>query len=95
MKEYGKARKINNDYYEVEYIEYRDDGSVRFVGTEDFSRKRLRTLAYYSIHIPTGKLNKGNKMIWEQKGFVKSNSCSDAKFIAKLHYGENVQLRRI
>lgn len=41
MKVYGKITKIATNYYEVVYIEYREDGSVKCTGTEDFSHERL------------------------------------------------------
>lgn len=44
---YGTKKQLSVDkecpYYEVEYKEYKADGTLYCVGTEDFSEKRLRT----------------------------------------------------
>ena len=38
---YGKKKEIATSYYEVEYMEYRENGELKQIGTEDFSHARL------------------------------------------------------
>ena len=40
MKIYGKRKHIGFGYFEVEYKEYRPDGTLKQTGTEDFTSTR-------------------------------------------------------
>ena len=40
MKIYGKHKQIAERYFEVTYTEYREDGTVKQTGTEDFTPER-------------------------------------------------------
>lgn len=83
MKVYGGAVQIANGYFEVEYTEYREDGSIYQKGTEDFSRERMRMLKWYLIYVPTGQLNKGGHKTWVSVGKVHVHSHKDAVFFAE------------
>ena len=58
---YGKRTEIANDYYEVEYIEFREDGSPKCTGTEDFTSQRWskQTKSYECWSWDGHRLNKG------------------------------------
>jgi len=40
MKIYGTRTRINDNYFEVYYGEYREDGTLKQTGTEDFTVER-------------------------------------------------------
>ena len=46
MKIYGKHTQIADRYFEVEYKEYREDGTLKATGTEDFSVERWNKQAH-------------------------------------------------
>lgn len=96
MKLYGKVRNINEEYREVQYTEYREDGTIKGKGTEDFSPERFRKLKYFEIFQKTGKQNKGGHDTWEQIGWFRcSGESRKAGKIARLIYGNDIQMRRI
>ena len=67
-----KSTKENNwnGYHEVPYIEYREDGSIKCTGTEDFSGQRMKELKVYEILTKTGNKNKGGKNIWKHETYI-------------------------
>lgn len=97
-----KATKENgyNGYYEVPYIEYRDDGSILCTGTEDFSSERLKTLKTYEIVEKTGEktkvsnINLGGRNRWDHVSFISVVKRSDAVKIANIEHPEKeIQIR--
>ena len=95
MKIYDKVKKINENYIEVSYTEYREDGTIKGIGTEDFSTTRFNKLKYFEIFRKTGRVNKGGHNIWEQIGWFRCSMDSrKAGTLARLIYGNDIQLRR-
>lgn len=94
MKLYGKVNKINDEYREVQYTEYREDGTIKGKGTEDFSIARFSKLKYFEIFQKTGKQNKGGHDTWESIGYFRATDSRKAGKIARMIYGNDIQLRR-
>jgi len=46
MKIYGKRKHLGFGYFEVEYREYRPDGTLKATGTEDFTSERWNKQAH-------------------------------------------------
>lgn len=103
MKEYRNIKRTDkNDsyspldmYYTANYIEYREDGSIKQKGTEDFSAERLRNIHNWDIWEPTEKLNKGGHRIFERIDTIYTTDVKTAKKIVTFKYGDKVQLRKI
>lgn len=73
MKIYGSKRKINDDYFEVEYTEYSEDGDIINEGTEDFSQKRYNSIPVYEIWVWDGqRMNKGGKRWFDHVQTIRS-----------------------
>lgn len=71
MRVYGKKTKLSEGYYEIEYKEYREDGTLKAIGTEDFSTERYRTLEHRFVYIWDGeKYNKGGHRWFDFVGSV-------------------------
>lgn len=63
---YGKRKEIASDYYEVEYTEYRENGTIKQTGTEDFSGSRWNKVLCHWVWTWDGvKFNKGGKRWFE------------------------------
>ena len=97
---YGKVNVIRKDensaYLEVAYTEYRNDGSIKCTGTEDFSSKRWSSTAIKSIYTWNGeKRNKGGYRWFDFQGNVRfSGSPKIVKMIYKTKYNaELIELR--
>ena len=97
-----KATKENNfnGYYEVPYTEYREDGSILCIGTEDFSSERLKTLKTYEIVEKTGEktkasnINLGGRNRWMHVAYITVAKRSEAVKIANIEYPEKeLQIR--
>ena len=97
-----QATKENNfnGYYEVPYIEYREDGSILCEGSEDFSSERLKTLKTYEIVEKTGEktkasnINLGGRNRWMHVAYITVAKRSDAVKIASIEYPEKeLQIR--
>ena len=97
-----QATKENNfnGYYEVPYIEYREDGSILCEGTEDFSSERLKTLKTYEIVEKTGEktkasnINLGGRNRWMHVAYITVAKRSEAVKIANIEYPEKeLQIR--
>lgn len=65
-------------------------------GTEDFTLRRwLDQVVQRIVHLPTGKLNKGGKMMWEPAGTVRARTARDCGKIARLVYaGQEISIRQ-
>ena len=89
-----KNEKGFSEYVEVPYIEYREDGTIKGEGTEDFTINRLRMLKRKTVYTPNGKLNKGNHRMWDMGKEIISNSNKDIRSIADIFYKSEYQLRQ-
>ena len=90
-----KDEKGFGTYFEVPYTDYRNDGSIYTIGTEDFNRERYNKLVRRTIYLPTGKTNKGGHMIWEEVETVVSDSTTGIRKYAKIKYSTNIfQIRQ-
>lgn len=99
-----KATKENgwNGYYEVPYVEYREDGTVCNMGTEDFSSERLNTLKVYEVVEKTGEktretsIYKGGRNKWKHVNYFRVTERKEAVKLAKVLYtGREIQIRKI
>ena len=101
MKDYSKKKKIGDRYFELHYIEYREDGSIKGTGVEDFSLDRLADkMHYWAVKIRTAQKNKGGRTIWDWIGEIWTTNPKDARKIANIQYGakygvENIRLEKI
>lgn len=94
-------KKIAKGYYEVEYKEYREDGTICGVGTEDFSFERLKELKTYEVLENSGKktkessTHKGGRTIWNHVTYFNVFERKTANAVAKMLYSEKeYQLRK-
>lgn len=93
IKQYFKGKVIATDYLEVPYIEYREDGTIKETGTEDFSKKRyLTTIHTWLIFTPIDELIKGKKRKWKKIFLIRTTSAIHAKKIAEFKY-PGIELR--
>ena len=70
---YGKRTKITEDeeYFEVEYTEYRNDGTIKGTGTEDFITKRWNSVKAHMVYTWDGtKRNKGGYRWFDYHGII-------------------------
>ena len=88
-----------NDYAAISYTDHYigdevDGRKVR--GTEDFSKERWnKSVTTRYIYVPTGKRNKGGKMIWEYYGAVRARNARDCGKIARLVMaGQEISIRQ-
>ena len=89
-----KDEKGFGTYFEIPYTEYRNDGSIYAVGTEDFNRERYIKLVVRTIYLPTGKFNKGGHMIWKEVETIVSDTTANIREYAKIKYpASNFQIR--
>lgn len=91
-----------NGYFEVPYIEYRNDGTVLNIGSEDFSSQRLKTLKRYEIVEKTDEKTKssaiyiGGRNRWKHLSYIVVNSRKDAIKIASFEYpNKELQFRKV
>lgn len=65
-------------------------------GTEDFTHKRwCDQVTRREVYQPTGRLNKGYKMIWERVGSVYARTAADCGKIARLVLaGQEISIRK-
>lgn len=79
MRIYGRVKVLREGehgsaYLEVEYKEYRADGSLKMIGTEDFSAKRWSGVPMRFIYTWNGeKLNKGGKRWFDYEGSMRTD----------------------
>lgn len=91
LRETGYAAITYTDHYTGEpEIEGR-----KIDGTEDFTLERWnKQVTRREIYQPTGKLNKGNKMIWDRTGSVYARTAADCGKIARLVLGKEISVRQ-
>lgn len=97
----SEQRKLRADgYAAITYTDhYTGDPEVegrKVTGTEDFTLKRWNDqVVDRVVHVPTGKLNKGNKMMWEEKGTVRARNARDCGKIARIVFaGQQISVRK-
>lgn len=96
MKIYGTVRKINDDYYEVPYTEYRDGRKVG-IGTEDFDRIRYyRYVKRYIIRVWDGvsRYKSGNRVYEETNYDIETNGMPKDLKPLFAHLGADVRFIR-
>lgn len=93
MRIYGKPVVLTKDedyrtaYLEVPYKEYREDGSLRCTGTEDFSGKRWSATPIRFIYTWDGeKRNKGGYRWFDYQGSVRVDDIKGLKNFLKSQY---------
>lgn len=98
---YGSPKRIATKYYEVEYTEYREDGTICGMGTEDFSYERLKELKTYEVLEDTGlrtkesSTHKGGRIRWEHVAYLNVFERKTANAVSKMLYVERkIQLRK-
>lgn len=67
-----KKEKDMIEMYEVEYTDYREDGTICGKGTEDISSERLRAMniktGYYVVKKDSGERTKTGRIRWDDFG---------------------------
>lgn len=94
---FSKSKSINDNYFEIPYVEMREDGEVVCTGTEDFSKKRMQDIKMYSIliHNENDFYGHGLKK-WREKLLVRVMRRKDALLYGKKMFPENeVQVKKI
>ena len=90
MRIYGKATKIGDGYWEIEYKDIDENGRVINEGTEDFSSERMRNINTYEIRGFQGRKNiNGSEMTYPMATIRILKGTSPSK-IAKALYGDKV-----
>ena len=92
LRETGYAAITYTDHYTGEpEVEGR-----KVKGTEDFTLERWRAqVVDRVVYVPTGKLNKGNKKMWEHAGTVRARNARDCGKIARLVFaGQEISVRK-
>lgn len=91
---YTDVKKINEDYYEATYKEYRGTQQIGY-GKEDFSKARLQAATKkfdvfgYNGRVMHGVYREGYKMTdWCGTLRTSKNACKIQ--VARMIYGENV-----
>ena len=98
---YGEPKRIANKYYEVEYTEYREDGTICNVGTEDFSFERLQMLKTYEVLAKIGKTKESSTHVsgrnrWGHLAWYNVFERKTAVFVANNNFKEHeIQLRKL
>lgn len=92
LRETGYAAITYTDHYTGEpEVEGR-----KVEGTEDFTLERWRDqVVDRVVYVPTGKLNKGNKKMWESAGTVRARNARDCGKKARLVFaGQEISVRK-
>lgn len=94
--------KIAEGYFEVPYVEYRENGTIYCEGTEDFSLERLETLKSYDVVAKTGETTKesayfkGGRNRWEEVGCITAEERKTAMKVAMIVFADReISLRKI
>ena len=97
-----EASKENNwnGYYEVPYIEYREDGTIYSIGTEDFSGDRLGEIKTYQVMEKTGEktkessIHKGGRNRWKCINYLYVTKRKNAVKVPNyLYLDKEIQIR--
>ena len=92
LRETGYAAITYTDHYTGEpEVEGR-----KITGTEDFTLERWnKQVTRREVYQPTGKRNKGNKMIWDRTGSVYARTAADCGKIARMVLaGQEISVRQ-
>lgn len=81
-------------YLEVPYTEYREDGTPKCTGTEDFTAERFKTLVTRYIYVPTGEVNKGGHRTWTEARKITSQSTKDVRKLATILVPGEISIRQ-
>lgn len=78
MRIYGKAKAIGTvdggAYLEIAYTEYREDGTVKQIGTEDFSAERWSKMPMRFVYTWDGqRRNKGGYRWFDYDGAYRTD----------------------
>lgn len=98
MSEQRKLRETG--YAAITYTDhYTGDPEVqgrKAEGTEDFSLERWnKQVVTRVVYVPTGKMNKGGKKIWEAAGSVRARNARDCGKIARAVFtGREISVRQ-
>lgn len=97
-----EANKENNwnGYYEVPYVDYREDGTICNIGTEDFTSQSLHLIKIYDVMEKTGEktkessTNKGGRNRWKCIKTLRVTNRSNAVKVANFLYpNKEIQVR--
>lgn len=93
MSEQRKLREAG--YAAISYIDHYSDGR-KVNGSEDFSLERYRSqVVERAVYLPTGKLNRGGKQIWDFAGTVRARNAVNCGKIARLVFpDQQVSIRQ-
>lgn len=93
MSEQRKLKETG--YAAISYVDHYSDGR-KVEGSEDFSLERYRSqVVQRAVYLPTGKLNKGGKQIWDFAGTVRAKNATNCGKIARLVFpGQQVSIRQ-
>ena len=93
---YSKVKKIGEDYFEVTYKEYTDDGKFVCTGTEDFSGTRLKTATKkYLVFTHNGRENRAGGKMTDCVGVIRMSRNAVAIKTARMLYGNVARVERI
>ena len=88
MRIYGKKKHLGYGYWEVEYKEYRNDGTLKATGTEDFSAERWNKQTHRRFVYTWDGMNrnKGGYRMFDYNGaFVTDDPKAFKKYMQALH----------
>ena len=97
-----EANKENNwnGYYEVPYVDYRENGTICNIGTEDFTSQSLHLIKIYDVMEKTGEktkessINKGGRNRWKCIKTLRVANRSNAVKVANFLYpNKEIQVR--
>lgn len=90
MRIYGKANKIGDGYWEIEYKDIDENGQTVNEGTEDFSSERMRNISTYEVRGFEGRKNiNGGEMTYPM-ATIRILKCTSPSKTAKALYGDKV-----
>ena len=90
MRVYGKATKIGDGYWEIEYKDIDETGRVICEGTEDFSSERMRSINTYEVREFSGRNNVNGSPMTEHLAYIKIMKGTSPSKTAKAIYGDKV-----
>lgn len=91
MKVYStKVRELSLAYWEIPYTEYREDGSIKRKGIEDFSAQRYNELNRYNVRAYTGEISPSGSKLTHVIGCFLLNKGDSPSKAARLIYGDRV-----
>jgi hypothetical protein len=99
MKIYGKRKHLGFGYWEIEYKEFRPDGTLKQTGTEDFTAERwAKQVHSYSVHTWDGtrRMAGGQKWFDNLGIFWTDDAAAFRKYAKSVHAdAADIQIRKI